>query len=309
MRHHLHKIMFASALVLGVGGFAAPSWAQSTDPLPTLSEGRLAGGNNGISRELTIDNGVDSGPGGVNVTATIDKDKDKRVVELIAKLKIAVILVANLVRPDGAAEAEAVVNQTNDGNTVDQDTLVGGVGLPWNVTLRAAIRGAINGNTGIVQVNQDVGNMVNQGNVLALALTTSASSFADSQASAQQNTTTNNSALREASPPDTPQRTTLISESINRNTGITMVNQNSGNMNNQLNAAAIAIGRNAVVALSETDLGQFNTGNKVGDNNTHKQDLIINSVNGNTGITAVNQSTGSHNNQATVISFSGVASF
>ena len=245
----------------------------------------------------------------VFVNAQIDKDKDKRVVELIAKLKIAVILVANLLTPDGAAEAEAVVNQTNDGNTVDQDTLKGGVGLPFNVTLRAAIQGSINGNTGIVQVNQDVGNMVNQGNVLSLALTTSASSFADSQASAQQNTTNNNSALREASPPDTPQRTTVIRDSINRNTGVTMVNQNSGNMNNQLNAAAIAIGRNAVVALSETDLGQFNTGNKVGDNNTHKQDLIINSVNGNTGITAVNQSTGSHNNQATIISFSGVASF
>jgi hypothetical protein len=87
-----------------------------------------------------------------------------------------------------------------------------------------------------------------------------------------------------------------------------MVNQSVGSGVNQLNAVSIAIGRSeggASVALSEADLGQFNTGNVVNDAASHRRGIISNSFNGNQGIALGNQSTGSFNNQGTVISIAG----
>jgi hypothetical protein len=59
-----------------------------------------------------------------------------------------------------------------------------------------------------------------------------------------------------------------------------------------------------LVALAEADLGQETANNDVIEINSVKLDLILNSVNGNHGITNVNQSAGNMNNQANVVSIS-----
>jgi hypothetical protein len=77
-------------------------------------------------------------------------------------------------RPGGVALAEADLgqfNQTNvslesDGQHVVGESVVGdGVG----VNKTASIIGSINGNTGIVGVNQAAGNMANQANIVSFS--------------------------------------------------------------------------------------------------------------------------------------------
>jgi hypothetical protein len=276
---------------------------------------------------LSIDNSppVVEGPkSSVSVTATIDKEKDKRVLELVAKLKLAVIFVANVIRPEGAAESEVVVEQENQGNTVNHDFGTAANDDPVNplapypFKLDAEIADSFNGNSGVVQGNQDVGNMVNQANVASVAVTDSATVFSDAQATASQhndgNTTTTVTFIdpdQVVNPPPAHSlevtKTARIMDSVNNNSGVVHVNQNAGDMNNQLNGTSMAIGLEGIVALSETDLGQFNTGNDVTDTNTVKLDIITGSVSGNSGIVNVNQSSGAMNNQATMISFAGIA--
>ena len=236
----------------------------------------------------------------VDVNVEINKDKDIVVKELILKLKVPIAIVVLFERLDGTAEAAAVVNVVNARNYVDQSR--------DNIDLDAVIKGSIEHNRGIVQVNQDVGNMVNQGNVVAVAVT-SAKSWTDAQAEVDQKNGWNFVTVRgRATPaPGIPDRTATISGSINYNAGIVQVNQNAGYMNNQTNAAAVGVGFGAAVALSEAALGQVNAYNQVLEFNTLKWDLIENSINHNTGIVSVNQSAGNMNNQGAAVSVSGLA--
>lgn len=282
----MRKLLLSTALTLGVSAFALQSPA--------------------IADHLN----VPVAPGGsVVVTATIDKDKDKRVLELIAKLKVAAILVFGVYVGNSAAESDLIVDQQNVRNTVNHPGL-GTVNFE-SVSLAALISGSVNGNIGITQVNQDTGNMVNQANVLSAAVSGGAV-FVDSQAAAQQDNNFNTSTTVESPVefiPANAQKTALITNSINRNIGVTLVNQNVGNMNNQLNAVSLAVGLKADFALADAALGQFNTGNLVDEFGTIRTATITGSINNNTGITGVNQATGNMNNQATVISLAGAASF
>lgn len=254
----------------------------------------------------------------VFVFADITKDADIVVNELVTKTKIVRINVnAPLTSLAGAAEANAVANVTNDGNTVDAagEIMVGpftATGNPNNFLLQkhATITGSIDFNSGIVGVNQDVGNMVNQANIVSFAESEIPGSLTNSQADVSQlndnNTVTHIEKTLNLTAP--PIYTALIDGSIDNNTGIVGVNQNVGNMNNQTNAIALAVGAGALVALSEADLGQTNSNNHVSEANTTKSDLITASVNTNSGIVQVNQTTGNMNNQASVISISALTS-
>lgn len=263
----------------------------------------------------------------VFVTVDFDKVKDILVLEYIYKVKYVFIEVTTELDLDGAAEAMAVVNATNELNLVDgagdafQNPLA-----DFDLFLNAAITGSINDNTGIVGVNQDVGNMVNQGNVVALSVTgrepgegeevgdTSDSSLTHSQAEVEQLNTANivfdSEFLDVPGDPEasTPNKTALIENSINNNAGIVGVNQNAGNMNNQHNVVAMAVGFESFIALSEAALGQSNTFNTVEEIETIKIGEITGSINFNSGVVGVNQSTGNMNNQASVVSFSALTS-
>ncbi|QEX17534.1 hypothetical protein FRZ44_28340 [Hypericibacter terrae] len=280
----------------------------------------------------------------VNVVANITKNKDITVTENITIHKTIDIVVSAVITPEAAAEAQALMNVTNDGavvgGPVDQNN--GQQNTPanldnriphvtdFNIHLSAVMDGSGNGNTGVWGFNQDVGNMTNQGNVVSVAGITDLPSFADAQAEGDQSNTNNSVTDFEIARVNGAElgdgtngtvnvnsvtadqldanKTSTIQDSINGNAGVMNVNQNAGNMNNQTNGVAAAVGLEAQVAMSEGALGQTNSGNTVFEVETVKRGLIDNSVNGNTGIINVNQSNGNMNNQGNVVSLAATVS-
>ena len=99
-------------------------------------------------------------------------------------------------------------------------------------------------------------------------------------------------------------KNTIGADSASAHVGLIGINQNAGNMNNQTSSVALALGVGAQVALSESALGQVNSGNKVYEVGTMKTDLIENSLNYNLGTVQVNQSSGNMNNQGSSIAIS-----
>jgi hypothetical protein len=265
----------------------------------------------------------------VDVTVTVDKTKTITVTETIT-LNKDVTITANVDRElSRAAEASAMVNHTIDNNTVDRNinnTLLN-ESDNGRMTRTATIgpeldangdpipgSSSVSGNTGVTGVNQDVGAMANQGNVWSVGITADDPSdpdaFADAQAEVDQSVIANVVDLNDG---DQVLFTALIENSVNDNIGLTAVNQNAGNMNNQDNTVAAAAGLSSAaaanlsgvaVALAEAALGQETTGNTVDEGNnlggTTKLALISGSVNENIGITQVNQSVGNMGNQGNV---------
>jgi len=226
----------------------------------------------------------------------------------VFKQKEVFIFVTQTLFAEGAAEADAIANQSNQENEV---TGVDGVrddrNAAFGIQKAADITNSVNGNQGVVGLNQDTSNMVNQANLVSLALTntgngTEEASLTNSQAEAEQINTFNNVTHFEVQDVLVPDLTASIDNSINDDSGVVGVNQNAGNMNNQLNAVALAVGLGSKFALSEASLGQFNTSQFVDEIETVKSNLIMASVNGNTGVVGVNQSTGNMNNQASMVS-------
>ena len=271
----------------------------------------------------------------VFVQATVEKDKDVFITEFIEVQKTIEIDASIDIDTDKAAESLAIVNQsthTNEActNCAEKSDLI-------DVSL--------NDNSGIVTWNQSSGNMNNQGNAIATSVDLIVSppddappsedfGFADAQASGTQitgDTGTPAPQLQDDTDPvnaptDGVQRGSNVVDTINlvfrdvimqgsgnSNSGILFANQTNGNMNNQANALAVAVSFSEDgVALAESDLGQWNTGNTVqesdnfsGSGDVQLQDgvginktaSITGSLNSNTGIVGVNQTSGNMANQ------------
>jgi hypothetical protein len=259
----------------------------------------------------------------VNVAVSVDKDKSTIVqvtVDINKDIEIDVNLISNL---DGLAQSDAFVNAISTGNTVDLGLLgcvEGAEGCSFTKRL-ASITGSLIGSTGVIQLNQDVGDNANQGNVISAALVdvqdvpatedVFEASVAHAEAAVDQKSTNNKTEFEGTFPGFPSEQNPLVAEdfhvraeiigSVNGNTGIMMVNQNAGQNTNQHNVLSLAVGIDAAVALAEGDLGQESSGNEVDDITTFKRDLIEGSINANAGIVAVNQATGHNNNQATVM--------
>jgi len=273
----------------------------------------------------------------VFVFAEIDKDKNVTETVTIDIIKTILVNVTYNETVIGDAEAHTLINQDNHDNTVDGAASVdvenpdqtpdedGSAGsLNFDIELDALIEGSITGNSGVVGVNQDVGNMVNQANAVSLGETVSTSSITESQAHGEQRNHDNSSIQYErltfndgefVDEDDLPiadlttldpDKTALITGSVNDNTGIVGVNQNAGNNNNQANGVALAVGFGAHVAMAEADLGQHNASNTVLSFETLHTDTITGSINGNSGVVTVNQTTGNNNNQGSMVSFSAL---
>jgi hypothetical protein len=284
------QLLASAAILLGAVGFATPSVAD------------------------------------VFVTGTWTKDVDITVLETILKTKRVTITVTTpLLEAASAAQAVAVHNQRITNVQLDwRNTDAATAGDPFNISkvpdiasplggappvgleahLNAIIRnGSFSDNVGVVMWNQDVGNNVNQANVLTAAVVQNAG-FAEATNGAAQHITDNRSVVIGFFPFGT--RLSSIQGSVNDNAGVTMLNQNSGFASNQYNSATLAVGIQGVaVALADADLGQWNQRNVTIDLSTIRINQIIGSINGNTGITAVNQNSGNFNNQAFMLSFAG----
>lgn len=182
-----------------------------------------------------------------------------------------------------------------------------------NLDFEARTEGSILDNDGIVQANQDVGNLSNQGNVASVAADLPNEGPGDgrlavAEAYAEQNSERNTVVHREGALSETPIVDSYLLGSINNNTGIVHFNQNAGNANNQHNMLVAAIGGDTAVALADAGLSQYNAGNQVLEINSVKQDEINGSVTGNSGIVLVNQSSGNMNQQATIINLAALSS-
>ncbi|MBS0409090.1 MAG: hypothetical protein JSR86_04175 [Proteobacteria bacterium] len=268
---------------------------------------------------------------------TFTKSKLTTIVEPTTIVKVISINVTDTKPLDSAASALVAINSSISGavvgtaHVVDPNIGTQSDGAPfqdfvgnefnYDIHRSALITGSVLNNTGIGQLNQDVGNNSNQGNVVAAGFVFGGNDFADAEAYVEQ-LSTNNSArdaedfknLVEQDPGIggltlVPLITATLDGSMNNNTGVFMANQNAGNNNQQHNALAAAIGENAFTALADAGLHQVNSGNHSYDINTVKEDLITNSVNSNTGIVAFNQSVGNNNNQATVVNVSAISSW
>ena len=94
-----------------------------------------------------------------------------------------------------------------------------------------------------------------------------------------------------------------IVRSGNENQGLVLINQNSGNVNNQANVVTLALARFDGSAVS--DLSAY-TAHRISDNvvtvfGGTRTNQIVDSFNGTNGVVAVNQSAGNLNSQVNVI--------
>lgn len=191
----------------------------------------------------------------------------------------------------GAVFADVVADQSAIGNSVVEE----------NVARSAIFENSGNNNAGIVLFNQEAGNMNNQANVVAIALGEDAPiSFADIMAS---QTLSGNSVVS-----DGP-RETRISGAFNDTTGIVGINQSAGNLNQQLNVVAIAMGKSSgpdVVALADSQLENVaaNGNELTPDNENPRHNFLVDSFTGFEGIAQVSQSSGDLNRIANTVSFS-----
>jgi hypothetical protein len=138
---------------------------------------------------------------------------------------------------DAFANAEAYAEQLTTRNTVfhSEGTVAGRA----NPQIDAVITGSFNTNEGVFMGNQNSGNVNSQHNVLALAVADSAvwalSDAGLNQVNAGNQAFETNSVKRD-----------LITNSVNGNTGVVMINQSVGNMNNQATVVSIAALTSAV---------------------------------------------------------------
>jgi len=238
----------------------------------------------------------------VTVTVDVDKTKTITVTEIIHKDKsVTATIDVIILDADGVAEAQALANVLNQGNSVNLD------GVSYIATMQTTVVG----NRGITQVSQAAGNMHNQGNLVAVALTAEGDSFANAQAEVQQDNLN-------TSPTSLVIGSTFVANmpgSVVGNLGVTQVNQDAGNMNNQTNAVAVAAGiastnADVLVALAESALGQTSSDHLINESNNVKDAQMVGAVTDNTGITHVNQAVGMFADQANVVSIgAAVVSF
>lgn len=142
-------------------------------------------------------------------------------------------------------EARVVVFQSIVGNTI----------IDQNVQRHVSVVGSGNNTHGIFQYNVDAGNASNQANVHAIAIIGGGDSSAQS-ASVYVTRQRGGNTLSVSN----STRSTSIVDSFNNSSGLFAINVNAGNLNNQVNAFAMAFGTHAtekksIVQISDKALG------------------------------------------------------
>jgi hypothetical protein len=167
---------------------------------------------------------------------------------------------------------------------------------------------------GIVLINQSPGFANNQGNEISVTFANEGPSgdgvFAHAQAAVQQiNGSDGGEGFNEyiavlggSIYEDTIGAPGGTDGPFSNGSGVVGVNQSAGSLNNQNNAMAVALADDAVFALGEADLGQFNTFNLIDVVDQVRTDTVAGGAfAGFSGVAMVNQSSGAVNNQANVL--------
>ncbi|MFI4934572.1 MAG: hypothetical protein ACHP7N_08135 [Caulobacterales bacterium] len=275
---------------------------------------------------------VDLGPTSLFAVATLDKDVVTN--ELITfNTYVNLNQTVDATNTTDFAEASAMGVQTNSNNKdcsncAEKTDTIGGNDSG----------GSADHNTGLVSINQAAGNNNNQGTLVSVAVDSATHGtgtppqpptpvtptsvgggvgFAHAQAEATQfnGSTPLSENGNTVETVDLIYRNANILNSFDNNTGLIYGNQSTGNNNNQLNELSLAFAEQPQgVAIAETDLGQFNTDNVVGESASvaggpigiNKAATISASLNSNTGVFGVNQSVGNNGNQANIVSVAAV---
>lgn len=252
-----------SGLVAAAWLFATPaSWAQESEPEPDPET---------FSFTIT---------GGDNPQLAYETSDGIEVVEAV------------LLELSGAASADALATQQ----------IVGNVLIDHGSTQVSRVEGSFNNSQGIMQLNQNSGSLVNQANVLALAV--GDAGLADASAATTVQFTQNELTVMEGA-----HRQNSLIGSFNNTVGIAMVNQNAGNMNQQANVIAIAVGigpaENGFVSMGDASLGTVTGDNTfdVDPNATYENELA-NSFENFHGVATVTQVAGDGNIVANNIAIS-----
>jgi len=261
------QLLASAALLLGAVAFSAPSSADVfVLATATLDKDTTVTENLRIVKNVTIVVDADfTGRSGAESVSIINQANNNNVITLIsgdAGNNLGLRLYADLLAQiNGSVNQNVGItqvnqdvgssnNQANSVNaaasvtqafftesmieveqyTVNNRTITDGTftfnGTLSHATKAAFINGSINENVGITQVNQNVGSASNQLNAIDLAVGANAAVALSEAALGQTNTGNHVDEIATV-------KVSSIVGSVNLNTGITMVNQNSGNMNQQ----------------------------------------------------------------------------
>ncbi len=194
----------------------------------------------------------------------------------------------------GMVSSHAVAAQVIADNRIEES----------GVTSRVLLQDAFQGNSGIVNLNQEAGNVNNQANVRVLAfMATEVGSIIGALNLSVSQAATNNTVLSDSS-----DHSTRIGNSFGGTAGIVGVNQSAGSANNQLNIMAMAVGDTLgpdALPIGDTTLGQVFSGKRdVQTASGSRADVIENSFANFRGIAQVNQSSGDVNSVGNVLGVS-----
>lgn len=207
---------------------------------------------------------------------------------------------------DGIAAAEAIAQSEGGGAFVDvivEQVAAGNTVIEENVLRTTVFENAGQNSVGILLFNQEAGNMNNQANVVVVALGQDAPvQLADIMGT---QILTDNMAVSSGA------RETRISNAFNDTTGIVAINQSAGNLNQQVNILAMAMGETAgpdIVALADTTLDNVSPGTNelVEDGVSPRKAYLTDSFTNFKGIGQVSMSAGDQNRIANAVSLSVV---
>ncbi|MGE0746110.1 MAG: hypothetical protein AB7K86_12720 [Rhodospirillales bacterium] len=163
----------------------------------------------------------------------------------------------------------------------------------------AAIVDALRGNAGLVLLNQQAGTLNEQGNVVALGESRTGSTAAVAHGSAEQ--TQAGAVLREDAGAGAPAEWSAVAtDALTGQAGVTGVNQAAGVANNQHVVIATASGVERPSVVADTMLMQSIATGFVESNGGRRRTLASGILNGNDGVSAMNQAAGFGNNQSSV---------
>ncbi|MBW1796743.1 MAG: hypothetical protein JRJ38_20400 [Deltaproteobacteria bacterium] len=299
----MKKIFGIGLALMMCFAFVVPAMAQDTQ-VPDATPVELPEGSTQVvTKEINVTESV-SDAATQNIEGYFDKTKSLWIqVDKYINVEFDGHTIA--VAADG--EAETFGTQMNTENVFDDKTATktvtekkGRVTTTTTVKVpnmrKAEFKESITTNDGVVGVNQSPGNLNNQANLAAMAVVKAADELIEANGYAVQANLFNSIVSDRADKSD------LIDNSISDNNGIIGINQSSGNMNNQLNSAAMSAGLGDVQvgALAEATLKQVTADNRLIHVATVSTDTISGSVTNNNGVVSLNQASGDMVSQANV---------
>jgi hypothetical protein len=184
---------------------------------------------------------------------------------------------------NGVVSASSIVEQELVGNTVQEGNLPNSV----------SFQGGLSSSSGIFSINQNGGNLNNQANVRAIALSMSPSSIQQLSLDASATTTDNILTISGT------ERMTQISGSFKNTSGIIGLTQSAGNLNQQANLLVLGVGftpeEGQPTLLRDKALGETTGNNSIDGPIGPRSDRLTDSFDGFKGIAQVSQSSGDLN--------------